>query len=200
MSVQQLIAYSRPNVVQMMEHIKSTKLSDGKSLAKVCYYGTKASGDNGFCRKASGFFSRKMLYYHPIWQLHAQMEAAMRSSGTNSTGKSLAMKLYNYCISDQRFRMSIWVFQIPNVTAYVDGVATVKRTKEITFKDGQTTEYNGETSSGKLKLHNVTTCGKTSKTVEPRRDHWWNEVLLFISTDTGAGCCRKLVNFWWKEA
>ena len=25
-----------------------TKLSDGKALAKVCYYGTKASGDEGF--------------------------------------------------------------------------------------------------------------------------------------------------------
>ena len=28
-----------------------TKLSDGKKLAKVCYYGTKASGDDGFLQK-----------------------------------------------------------------------------------------------------------------------------------------------------
>lgn len=25
-----------------------TRLKDGKALAKVCYYGTKASGENGF--------------------------------------------------------------------------------------------------------------------------------------------------------
>lgn len=32
-----------------------TKLSDGKKLAKVCYYGTKASGDEGFFTEENGY-------------------------------------------------------------------------------------------------------------------------------------------------
>lgn len=32
-----------------------TKLSDGKKLAKVCYYGTKASGDDGFFTEENGY-------------------------------------------------------------------------------------------------------------------------------------------------
>ena len=32
-----------------------TKLSDGKKLAKVCYYGTKAAGDEGFFTEENGY-------------------------------------------------------------------------------------------------------------------------------------------------
>lgn len=46
---------------------KITKLSDGKGLAKVCYYGTKASGDDGFFAEKHPDFSagkRFILYRH----------------------------------------------------------------------------------------------------------------------------------------
>lgn len=54
---------------------KITKLGDSKALAKVCYYGTKASGENGF-------FLRNILIFQPenslslsIWQHPMQITA-----------------------------------------------------------------------------------------------------------------------------
>ena len=51
------------------------KLSDGKTLAKVCYYGTKASGENGFFDEKHPDFSTGKRFIIPIWRLLMPMEA-----------------------------------------------------------------------------------------------------------------------------
>ena len=52
-----------------------TKLADNQALAKVCYYGTDAAGEESyFANKHSDFFSRKEIYPCPyggclcLWQ------------------------------------------------------------------------------------------------------------------------------------
>ena len=84
---------------------KITKLSDGKSLAKVCYYGTKASGDDGFfAEKASGFFEQENALLSPIWQLHMQMEAAMRSVAPTAPESHLQWSFIITVCHSRRFR------------------------------------------------------------------------------------------------
>lgn len=53
-------------------------------------------------------------------------------SGTNSTGKSLAMGLYNYCESQSDIPDVAMSFSNANVKAYIDGNG--QRTPEVTFK------------------------------------------------------------------
>lgn len=83
-------------------------------------------------------------------------------SGASGTAKTLAMKLYNYCISQQEIPDVDMSFSDANVTAYVDGNS--QRTKEITFKADELQSITMKLPSG-VKLHNVTT-GKTSKAGE----------------------------------
>lgn len=76
-----------------------TKLSDGKTLAKVCYYGTKASDENGFFdEKHPDFSAGKRFIITHIAVAYANGSSDW-DSGTNATGRSLAMELYNYCIN-----------------------------------------------------------------------------------------------------
>ena len=79
-------------------------------------------------------------------------------SGTNSTGKSLAMELYNYCMSQPEIPEVDMAFSNPNVTAYVDGKQ--QRTEEVTFLADTLQSITFKLPSG-VKFHNVTT-GKTS--------------------------------------
>ena len=83
-------------------------------------------------------------------------------SGASSKAKTLAMKLYNYCISQPNIPDVEMSFSDANVTAYVDGSS--QRTKEITFKADELQSITMKLPSG-VKLHNVTT-GKTSKAGE----------------------------------
>ena len=79
-------------------------------------------------------------------------------SGTNSTGKSLAMELYNYCMSQPEIPEVDMAFSNPNVTAYVEG--DQQRTEEVTFLADTLQSITFKLPSG-VKFHNVTT-GKTS--------------------------------------
>lgn len=76
-----------------------TKLSDGKTLAKVCYYGTKASDENGFFdEKHPDFSTGKRFIITHLAAAYANGSSDW-DSGTNATGRSLAKELYNYCVN-----------------------------------------------------------------------------------------------------
>ena len=141
-----------------------TKLSDGKKLAKVCYYGTKASGDDGFFTEENGYGNlstgARFILVHLAASYANSGDSAF--SGASSKAKTLAMKLYNYCISQPNIPDVEMSFSDANVTAYVDGSS--QRTKEITFKADELQSITMKLPSG-VKLHNVTT-GKTSKAGE----------------------------------
>ena len=137
---------------------KITKLSDGKSLAKVRYYGTKASGNDGFfAEKHPDFSAGKRFIITHMAAAYAN-GSSDAFSGTNSTGKSLAMELYNYCMSQPEIPEVDMAFSNPNVTAYVDGKQ--QRTEEVTFLADTLQSITFKLPSG-VKFHNVTT-GKTS--------------------------------------
>lgn len=134
------------------------KLSDSKTLAKVCYYGTIASGDNGFfTEKHPDFSTGKRFIITHLAAAYAN-GSSDAFSGTNSTGQALAMELYNYCVSQPDIPDVAMSFSDENVTAYVDG--DIQRTKEISFQADELQTITMNLPSG-VKFHNVTT-GKTS--------------------------------------
>ena len=135
-----------------------TKLSDGKTLAKVCYYGTKASGDEGFfAEKHPDFSTGKRFIITHLAAAYAN-GSSDAFSGTNSTGQALAMELYNYCVSQPEIPDVAMSFSNAKVKAYIDGNS--QRTEEITFKADVLQTITMKFPSG-VKFHNVST-GKTS--------------------------------------
>ena len=82
-----------------MELIRSRNLPMEKTLAKVCYYGTKASDENGFFdEKHPDFPAGKRFIITHLAAAYANGSSDW-ASGTNATGKNLAMELYNYCVN-----------------------------------------------------------------------------------------------------
>ena len=135
-----------------------TKLSDGKTLAKVCYYGTKASDENGFFdEKHPDFSAGKRFIITHLAAAYANGSSDW-DSGTNATGRSLAMELYNYCINMPDIPDVDMSFSDSDVKAYVEG--NIQRTKTITFKADELQTITFKLPQG-VKLVNVTT-GKTS--------------------------------------
>ena len=135
-----------------------TKLSDSKTLAKVCYYGTKASDENGFFdEKHPDFSTGKRFIITHIAAAYANGSSDW-DAGTNATGRSLAMELYNYCVSMPDIPDVDMSFSDDDVKAYVEG--NIQRTKTITFKADQLQTITFKLPQG-VKLVNVTT-GKTS--------------------------------------
>lgn len=135
-----------------------TKLSDGKTLAKVCYYGTKASGDEGFfAEKHPDFSTGKRFIITHLAAAYAN-GSSDAFSGTNSTGQALAMELYNYCVSQPEIPDVAMSFSNAKVKAYIDGNS--QRTEEITFRADALQTITMKLPSG-VKFHNVST-GKTS--------------------------------------
>lgn len=135
-----------------------TKLTDGKNLAKVCYYGTKASGDEGFfAEKHPDFSTGKRFIITHLAAAYAN-GSGDAFSGTNETGKKLAMELYNFCVSQPDIPDVAMSFTNDNVKAYVDGNS--QRTEEITFRADKLQSITMKLPAG-VKFHNVTT-GKTS--------------------------------------
>ena len=99
------------------------KVGDGKALAKVCYYGTKASGDDGFFTEENGYGNlsagaRFILVHLAASYANGSGDAF---SGANSTAQNLAKKLYNYCISQPDIPSVAMSFSDANVKAYVEG-------------------------------------------------------------------------------
>ena len=140
------------------------KVGDGKALAKVCYYGTKASGDDGFFTEENGYGNlstgaRFILVHLAASYANGSGDAF---SGANSTAQNLAMKLYNYCISQPEIPDVAMSFSDADVKAYVDGNS--QRTKDITFNADALQTITMKLPAG-VQLHNLTT-GKTSKAGE----------------------------------
>ena len=100
---------------------KITKLGDGKKLAKVCYYGTKASGVNGFFKQEHPDFSagKQFVITHLAVSYASGGDDAF--SGANPTGQALAMELYEYCMAQPDIPDVAMEFSNDNVTAYIDG-------------------------------------------------------------------------------
>ena len=134
------------------------KLEDGKTLAKVCYYGTKASEENGFFdEKHPDFSAGKRFIITHIAAAYANGSSDW-ASGTNATGKNLAMELYNYCVNMPDIPDVNMSFSESNVKAYMEGNS--QRTKTITFQADQLQTITFKLPQG-VKLVNVST-GKTS--------------------------------------
>ena len=140
------------------------KVGDGKALAKVCYYGTKASGDDGFFTEENGYGNlsagaRFILVHLAASYANGSGDAF---SGANSTAQNLAMKLYNYCVSQPEIPDVAMSFSDANVKAYVDGNS--QRTKNITFNADALQTITMKLPAG-VQLHNLTT-GKAGESVE----------------------------------
>lgn len=135
-----------------------TQMSDGKTLAKVCYYGTKASGEDGFFEEKHPDFSegKRFIITH-IAAAYANGSSDW-DSGTNATGRSLAMELYNFCVSQPEIPDVAMEFSDENPAAYLDG--NQQRTKSVTFKADKQQTITIKLPSG-VRFHNETT-GKTS--------------------------------------
>ena len=138
-----------------------SKVGDGKTLAKVCYYGTKAAGDEGFFTEENGYGNLSAGAKFILVHLAASYANGSGDafSGANSTAKNLAMKLYNYCVSQPKIPDVAMSFSDGDVKAYVDGNS--QRTKDITFKADKLQTITMKLPSG-VKLHNLST-GTTSK-------------------------------------
>jgi len=135
-----------------------SKLGDSKALAKVCYYGTNASGENGYFAEKHPEFSEGQKFI----LIHMAASYANGSSdafnGASAAGKQLAMELYNYCIAQPEIPDVAMSFSNDDVTAYISG--TTQRTESITFKADELQTITLKLPDG-VKLHNETT-GKTS--------------------------------------
>ena len=138
-----------------------SKVGDGKTLAKVCYYGTKAAGDEGFFTEENGYGNLSAGAKFILVHLAASYANGSGDafSGANSTAKNLAIKLYNYCVSQPEIPDVAMSFSDGDVKAYVDGNS--QRTKDITFKADKLQTITMKLPSG-VKLHNLST-GTTSK-------------------------------------
>ena len=135
-----------------------TKLADNQALAKVCYYGTDAAGEESyFANKHSDFSAGKRFIL-----VHMAAAYAYGSSdafyGTNATGQELAMDIYNYCVKKPEIPDVSMSFSDANVKAYVEG--NTQRTKEITFHAAGQQSVTISLPSG-VRFHNVST-GSTS--------------------------------------
>ena len=135
-----------------------TKLKDSKTLAKVCYYGNKYSGDEGFFAERYPDFPapERFIITHLAAGYANEGEDAFR--GTYDKGRNLALEMYNYCQSMPDIPDVDMEFSDDSVAAYVEG--STQRTKEITFKADVLQTVTFKLPSG-VKLHNVST-GKTS--------------------------------------
>ena len=135
-----------------------TKLEGNKELAKVCYYGTEASGSAYFFNNHHTDFSAGKRFI--ITHLAASYANGSSDAfyGTNSTGEALAMELYHYAVSQPEIPDVEMSFSNANVTAYADG--DQQRTENITFHASGQQTITMDLPDG-VKLHNIST-GKTS--------------------------------------
>lgn len=141
------------------KNYKVIKLKGAKTLAKVCYYGTKAAGDEGF-------FAERYPEMNGVQRFIITHIAAAYANnspdtfdGANDKAKKLAMELYDYCVNQPAIPEMDMAFSDPDVTAYIEGDG--QRTKEITFNADELQSVTFSLPKG-VKLHNVTT-GETSK-------------------------------------
>lgn len=138
---------------------KIQKLSDGKKLAKVCYYGTRSSQENGFFSQpeyADFTEGQKYILVHMAASYANGDPDAF--SGASEKGRALALKLYEYCISQPDIPDVAMSFSKDTLDAYADGDR--QRTPSITFRADTPQTITMKLPSG-VRLHNETS-GKTS--------------------------------------
>lgn len=135
-----------------------TKLEGNRELAKVCYYGSEASGSAYFFHHYHTDFSagKRFIVTHLTASYANGSEDAFY--GTNSTGKTLVKELYNYAVGQPDIPDVEMSFSNADVTAFVDG--NQQRTEDITFQASSQQTITLDLPDG-VKLHNVST-GKNS--------------------------------------
>ncbi len=131
-----------------------SKIKDGKALAKVCYYGTKAAGEEGFFVENHPDFDagKRFIITHLAASYASGSSDAF--SGANETGRALAMELYNYCVAQPAIPDVDMALSEANTAAYVEG--DHQRTNEITFIADPLQSITMSIPAG-VTLHNVST-------------------------------------------
>ncbi len=131
-----------------------SKIKDGKALAKVCYYGTKAAGEEGFFVENHPDFNagKRFIITHLAASYASGSSDAF--SGANETGRALAMELYNYCVAQPAIPDVDMALSEANTAAYVEG--DHQRTNEITFIADPLQSITMSIPAG-VTLHNVST-------------------------------------------
>ncbi len=136
---------------------KITKLKGAKALAKVCYYGTKAAGKEGFFADMHPDFSEGQRFV--ITHIAASYANGSPDAFTGATelAQSLAMELYEYCMMQPDIPETDMSLSATKVTAYVDKEDPRRqRTKEIRFEADQLQTITLKLPSGVV-LHNLST-------------------------------------------
>lgn len=141
-----------------------TKLSDGKSLAKVCYYGTSASGDDGFFEEAPEYRNLSREAQFIITHIAAAYANGSSDafSQANAKAQELAKKLYKFCQSQPDIPDVEMSFTEPALKGYRSGDG--QRTQSTTFRADEQQTITIRLPNG-VSLHNETT-GSTSSAGE----------------------------------
>lgn len=135
-----------------------TKIEGNQALAKVCYYGTLASEENGFFdEKHPDFPEGKRFIITHLAASYANGSSDW-DSGSNAEGRALAMELYNYCMGMPDIPDVKMSFSKDSVQAYIDG--NRQRTETITFYADSLQKVTFQLPQG-VSLVNVST-GQTS--------------------------------------
>lgn len=98
-----------------------SRLKDQKTLAKICYYGTKASGNEGFFAEKHPDFSEGQRFILVHMAASYANGSGDAFSGASETGTELAMELYEYCMAQPEIPDVDMEFSDDSVHAYVDG-------------------------------------------------------------------------------
>lgn len=98
-----------------------SRLKDQKALAKICYYGTKASGNEGFFAEKHPDFSEGQRFILVHMAASYANGSGDAFSGASETGTELAMELYEYCMAQPEIPDVDMEFSDDSVHAYVDG-------------------------------------------------------------------------------
>ncbi len=135
---------------------KITKLKGAKELAKVCYYGTKAAGNEGFFAEKHPKFSEGQRFI--ITHIAAAYANGSPDAFTGASGQAqtLALELYEYCLSQPDIPEVEMEFSDAKVKAYVDVSvdSSLQRTDNIVFKADPLQTITFDLPAG-VKLHNV---------------------------------------------
>lgn len=134
------------------------RLNGAKKLAKVCYYGTKAAGTEGFfAERHPGFGNAKKFIITHIAAAYAN-GSSDAFTGANAKAQRLAMELYDYCMAQPDIPDADIAFPDTNLTAYININENLQRqrTKEITFSADSAQTVTFQLPSGVI-LHNLST-------------------------------------------
>ncbi len=135
-----------------------TRMPGAKLLAKVCYYGTKASGEGGYFATMHPDLSEGQRFI--ITHLAAAYANGSPDAfyGANEKAQNLARELYEYCVREADIPEVDMEFSETDVTAYPDSEIPPagQRTGEITLRADPSQSVTFALPAGVV-LHNLTT-------------------------------------------